>query len=218
MAYALVQAKVINGASGAFDSSVSAGNLVIVAMAEYVGHTASVTDSGGNTYAEDISAANATLSSSRATLYSSVIASGGTLTVTANSPGAYIRLVLMEFSGNASSSVLDGTGSASGDPSATPTTGSVTVSQADSLVVACFTHGSTTKTLDPGAGYTMAGENESDALQPIHAEYDLDADTSQTASGTIGASVFSSIVAASYKPAAGGGVGFKSRLSLMGAG
>ena len=218
MAYALVQAKAISGASGAFDSSVTAGNLVVVAMAEYSGHTASVTDSGGNTYAEDVSIVNVTLGGNRSTLYSSVVATGGTLTVTANSPGAYMRLVLMEFSGNASSSVLDGTGSASGDPSATPTTGSVTVSQADSLVVACFTHSSTTKTLDPGAGYTMAAEIESDAAQPIHAEYDLDADTSQTASGTIGASVFSTIVAASYKPAAGGGGGYTPRMALLGVG
>lgn len=128
MAFTLVQSKLAyNSATATFDNPVTPGNLVVVCVAEYAGHTTGLSDNKGNTYNEDARKTNAGTVPT-ASIYSTIVGTGGSsFQVTAASPGAYIGLVLAEYAGNIGSSVLHDSQGADFSGTTTPSVGPIDV-------------------------------------------------------------------------------------------
>ena len=200
MAFTLVQSKLAyNSATATFDNPVTAGNLVVVCVAEYAGHTTGLSDNKGNTYNQDISRTNA-ITIPTASIYSTIVGTGGSsFQITAASPGSYIGLVIAEYSGNAAAAVFHDGQYADFSGTTTPATPAVAVDQNDMLIVGCLTHNGAGGTLTPGSNYTTIEEQESAAAaQPISAIHDLGVSSDQVCDWTIYAGVVGTCVAASY--------------------
>jgi hypothetical protein len=119
-----------------FGSNVSAGNLIVVGVETYnTGITVGVTDSCGNTYTQAGSyATNGLIKSS---LWYARNITGGACTITVTpSASAYVSIQASEYSGADRVSPLDSVATGTGT-STTPSTSALTVTNADSLVVAC---------------------------------------------------------------------------------
>jgi hypothetical protein len=147
----------------AFGSAVSAGNLVIVAVAWEGNSAVSVSDSRGNVYAAATSAYDAVNGQSLAILYAANAAAGAT-TVTANFGGTakVKRLALHEYSGMASTSPLDVT--ATNIANGTTTSDNITSGSATTGVMLPVSDGSHTLTAQ---GRDAAGNIATSVAVPV---------------------------------------------------
>jgi|GEM_PF-5197620 len=139
----------------AYSAAVTAGDLLIVGYEINSAGTGTVTDSKGNTWQVAIGPSTDTNSQSVALVYAVAASSGSdTVTLTLNTAN-YSNLVIAEYSGTATVSVVDGTGGSASGSGTTASTGSFAVGNSNSLVAAMgmMAGGSTTV----GSGYTSRG-------------------------------------------------------------
>lgn len=127
----------------AFDSNVTAGNLILVGASTYNSDPNTVTDGLANSYTRDV-IENASLR--KTAIFSSPDITGGACTVTLNPVAStYLGVVISEFSGAATSSVLDD--SATGrDTSTDIDTGNIVASDAD-IIFGVLSHASNSITI-----------------------------------------------------------------------
>jgi hypothetical protein len=168
MAITIVQSATFlgNGASPnakAFSSNVTAGNWILVgsrSTSSVGAWSCSGTNCGAFT---EIGTGQGTPGGNGVRLFYALVSTTGTCTVTLTVAGSNFRGEMMEVSGLASSSPLDQTTKASGT-SATPSSGSVTTTQADELLFGVVgTDGG--NTFAAGSGYTLREANLDVALQ-----------------------------------------------------
>jgi hypothetical protein len=209
---ALVQSK-ITFTTGAdtlalsFDATPTVNNLIVVGVSAFNGvTTCTVSDNQGNTWAQAAERLSGD-SSTRASLHYAVAAtSSGTFTVTTNPSGASsdITIVIAEFSGMATSSVL-GNVNNNGGTSTTPSSGSATTTVASELVVGVVSHTGTDRTITEDGGWTLIREDEGGSSHmPISMIYQEPAAGSYNAGWTIGTgSVEWMAVIGCFKPGAG---------------
>lgn len=120
-------------ASGSVSST--AGNALIAVVCEYAPSTGTLTMSGGGSWTTDYSPSE--LNTMKVATGSCLSATGGAQTITATfSSGSGTTVFVLEFSGMAASSMFETNGTAASGTSTTPTTNSVTNTQADSVKVA----------------------------------------------------------------------------------
>lgn len=171
MALTIVQQKTFavlaDSVAPAFDSNVTAGNLLVALFSSFQGvGTPSVTgggtwafadahDDGGNNQVEGWAAPNAT---------------GGATTVTINLPGAGAAITgsILEISGAPTSSPVAQTNSAASPSTTSVSSGAITTTQAVTLLLAAMTHDGVSLSITPdtGAGWTEDYDQENnDTLQ-----------------------------------------------------
>lgn len=194
----------------AFAGSVTVGNLVVVGITQIYGgnpprNITSVQDSAGNSYSPRVSRHNGAGDCNN-DQYSSVITTGGTLTVTVTfAGGAADSAVTINEYAAAGAISFDSANSAEGTTSpATP--GAVNPAGSTSLYVA--TYGDTGGgTITPDAAFTQRQEIESTGTCPINT-HDLFSSGSQNPSTTLGAPIGNWVysITSFIEAAAGGGI------------
>ena len=176
MAIALVQSQVTSPSAQtgsitvAFPSNVTAGNLLTVSIAYWKPGAAPTISTPTDTLTHTYTAMGAQLTSVENGLRSYYVAncSGGANTVTiglsAYGAGSDITVVIAEWSGAATSSVLGNhTGSTGTAPSGnTFTAGAVTTTAADEMVYSAMAHAGVNGTIseDGGNGWSLVQKNE----------------------------------------------------------
>ena len=228
MAISLVQAPTVvqgNGVSSvslSFSSNTTAGNFVLVKAYAFKASTISFnTPTGGNTYALRGSPNNwtSTFRSICAVADAQNIAGGAeTVTQTTSTTGD-LALAIYEYSGLATAGAFDQV-AYNQATSATPTSGSITTTQADALLVGSITHDTTTTTITPNASWTQRQEIE-DATHCVMSDIDRVVGAIQTGlthQWTLGSSHDCSMAIASYKAAIVGGAATAPLRSLLGVG
>lgn len=205
----------------AYAQNVVAGNLLVAAvmMLPYT-RAGTLTDSQGNTWAAASSRATQSANPPNISvqIFYAIAGSSAACTVhavpdTSISSDTYAMHVL-EFSGYATTSVLDGSGTtASGGPSSPSS--SITTGQANSLIVAATSTNSGAATA--GANYTMESTDTFIGYQAV--EYDLDAGAagSITVNFTDGGAGGWALAAAAFKVATGGSPVSQDMTGLVGA-
>lgn len=213
MAYAVAQTKQGNGSGNSFalsfNSTPAVGSLIVVGVASYNGDLSAsiVTDNQGNTYTRR--AYNSTIYGVYVAIFSATAStSSGTFTVTANPDGtsADIALTLIAATGQATTP-FDQTNSGSTSSTAA-TSGDITPSEGNELLIGVMTHAGSDRTLTEEAGWTLAGEHEGGtSSQPISTTYKIQTTaTTEDADWTIGTGAVSWEAAiASFKASAGAG-------------
>lgn len=187
--------------------NITAGDLIPLWLTHYgSGFTASVTDGLGNSYSQAGSYAF-TGSQWGCSLFYTVATTGGACTIEIT-PGvsAYITAVAAEYSGQASSP-LDHTNNNTGSAAANFTAGSLTVSGAGELCIACFVSQSNPLgvPVNGAASMGLVGvESVSNAISMIALDGIAGATFTPTAN-LVGASQSFAGVCASFKPASSGG-------------
>jgi len=152
--YTLVQAASktgpgVNVVSVSFPKATTAGNLIIVSAGWSNGGTASVSDSKLNTYS---TAVGPPASGYASQIWYAANIVGGADTVTVSFNASYNDVVnIFEYSGLASSSPLDATGSNTGNSNSL-NTGNITTTQANELI---FATGFAVDQLTGGTNYTL---------------------------------------------------------------
>jgi hypothetical protein len=221
MAYALVQSKT-GFATGAdsyslsFDSTPTAGNLIVCGVGAYNGvTTCTASDNQGNTWAQAVQRLSGGTGERSSLHYAVATTSSGTFTVTVNPSGASsdITIVIAEFSGNASSSVLGNTNNGGGT-STSPSSGSVSTTESGELVVGNVSHAGSDRTITEGGGWTLIREDEGgSAHMPISMIYQIvPSASSVTATWTLGTGAVEWMaVAAAFKPSAAAATSFPFR-------
>lgn len=142
-------------ASLAFPQANAAGNWIAVSIrAGNAGQTFTVSDARGNTYRKALQL-NETVDTVSLAIYYAESVGGGpnTVTVSDSLPGGSLRFAILEFSGVAAASSLDGASTAQGNDVA-PTSGSITTTAGGDLVLGALTIASEA-TVTPGAGFTI---------------------------------------------------------------
>jgi hypothetical protein len=194
MALAVSQTRQGNGAGDSFSLSFSStptvGHLIVVCTSVYIGDSTSglsVSDNQGNTYTQR--RYDNSIYGVRLAIYTAVAStSSGTFTVTVNPAGssADITITLLDISGQASS-FLDQVNNTTGTGTAA-SSGDVTPTQNNELLVATMTHGGSDRTITEESGWTLAGELEGGTgNQPISSVYKLQTTaTTEDADWTIG--------------------------------
>jgi hypothetical protein len=154
----------ITGAGGTtnvtFSSSVSANDLIVVGITQATVNTAtvsSVTDTLSTSYAKAVRTAQTNNAMTEEIWYGVATAGGSSVKVTVAWSGASSgNIIIAEYTGNATSSVLDGaTGTASGSKSTSLNSGNITTTNASDLLFGLGDYNSTSTTLTAGSGYTM---------------------------------------------------------------
>lgn len=217
MAAAFVKVtKIENGASASASGSVSstAANALFALVNEYNPGAGTLTVSGGGTWTTDGS--TAALNLLKAAFASTPSATGGAQTITTTfSAGGGTTSFILEFSGMATSSILDAMMSAGNSgTTATPTSPALTNVQADAVFLAATVtdSGGTLTWSSTGTGWTLpAGGSEPDGTSQLTAAvgYKIVASAaSQTETWGIGGTTPGWCAGiASYKVAAAGGGG-----------
>lgn len=149
--------------SGSFSTLPAVGNTVVVLVSRSgsAGATISVSDNQGNSYTKAVESPNVSTCNTSSIWYANVGTSSGTFTVTATNSGSagssYISAVALEYSGLASSSLVDQTASNSGTGVGTLSSGSITTTNANDLLigVCCSDKSSNQTWTDPGAPWTQ---------------------------------------------------------------
>ena len=211
MAFSWVQGPVAHTATTStnavsFSGSVTVGNLVVVGITQIYGgnpprNITSVTDSGGNTYTSRVSRHNGAGDCNN-DQYSSVVTTGGTLTITVTFTGgaADSDVTINEYTAAGAIS-FDSSNSAEGTTSpASP--GAVVPAGSSSLYVA--TYGDTGGgAITPDATFTQRQEIETSSVCPINT-HDKFSSGSQNPSTTAGATIGNWVYSiTSYTEAAG---------------
>lgn len=223
MAYSLVQSKLATGVSTSvtMNSTPSVGNLMVVMITEYVSggstsdHIATPTDNKGNTYSFVDETWETVFNENHVAIFYTIISSSSA-TFTISFAGGTIAAY--EFSGGASSSILDAFNINNG--SSTNFNVSLTTTTANCLVVGCFVDYQNGQPYTAGAAYVLGlTELDSNSNERMGSEYDLDGGaagarnvdmTTTTNSGWAG-------VAAAFK-VAGSSTPVNRRLLLLGVG
>lgn len=207
MAYAYVQSSGTNTGNSSSARTrtitVTAGDLLVVAVTQYFAATHTVTDSQGNTYSSAGSqVTNGFDVNVRGQVFYAIAGSSGSVTITVTpSTSCVMSMAAHEYSGNASSSPLDSTANAGGS-STTPSSGSVTVSNAGSLLFGLLIPANAMSGETAGSGFTLrytASANEGIATE------DQVVSTNTAASFSVSSSINWSAIGVSFKPSTGGG-------------
>lgn len=184
--WAYVQNKIGNGGGGGpssvtqtFNSSVAVGDLVIVATSNYNNLTiSSVSDTGGSSSNTWIPVASASNTAAYTFLYYSIIAYGGTLSVTVQYSGSgYPALDIIEYSATPGTITVASSNTGTGAAFTTPAAGNVTFTANKALIVGV----QSASTTPPGAGtgFTIRGSIASSGNNlGTSAEDDLNATSS----------------------------------------
>lgn len=151
------------------------GNYIIVCTANGVGGgprtVTSVTDNIGNTYTAAGSGFTWGTTRRNEIWYAKNIANSPcTITVTMSGSTDF-SYTASEFSGLATSSVVDVSGGSSATNAFAQTV--LTTVNANDLVVGVMAHGNAAVGLTPGSGYTQLSESESATFMPIHSEFQV---------------------------------------------
>jgi hypothetical protein len=158
--------------SAAFGSQPAVDNyIIVVAWAGFTGNDPSpfvFSDNQGNTYAVAVTSPLTSSNNVRSAIgYAKIATSSGSFTVTVdpNTTTQFITAQAWEVSGLAASTPLDQTNTAAGT-STSPTSGSVTTTQADEILVAAFSDLGTGNSAitAPGAPWVDQFEEENGAL------------------------------------------------------
>lgn len=234
MAYAYKQSS-SSGATGGSTSAqttslsgVGAGNLLLAMVSGYGGTTSlsvTVTDNKGNSYSKALDHYDAGYNQYVA-VYSAANAAGGSVTLSVT-PGvsAQLSVALLEFSGGAASSPLDGTGQGSGSSTAADS-GAVAQAAAGNDLFAglCTTakvgNGLSESVAVSGTGWAKAtGVNDgagNNSAMPLSATYLASTDASaHHATWALSASDNWWALGASFKPAAAAASGYPPRGLLV---
>lgn len=188
-----------------FASNVTGGNTIIVCSVNsgsVVTAITSVTDSRGNTYvARGPGFVNG---HNTVEIWSTVNSGTGPCTVTVTyADNCEASITVSEFSGVASSSVVDVTGGVNG--SAGDATTSLITTNADDVLIGTMTHTSEQTTMTPGTNFTVLAEVEDVTHMPIHSCYRIVSSTgTYPVTIALGASVFWKLYAVALKAAAVG--------------
>lgn len=198
------------GRAIAYVNPTTSGNTLVVCAIAFVGSgsvtpTFTITDDQGNS-ANYVSAVNingqASSAGSRivAAIYVCPNCTGGashTVTVTP-SIACFVSFGISEFTAG-NPSPLDGSNGIIATANTAVTTNSIPVSQNNELIVAVMSTDGTTTTITPDAAYAEAFEIESATNSPIAIQYDLDADSAQAATWTLGVAKFNISAGAGFK-------------------
>jgi hypothetical protein len=187
------------GLSASFSSNVGTGNLIVVGVTiGGAGTSATVTDNLGNTYTQAVPFS--IVSSSTVAIFYAKNITGGACTVTAKPSSTQdVTLGICEYSGADTSAPLDTTAS-SGGTSTSPSSGSATPANANSLIVGALTTGGSAATITNGSGFTSRYQ-AAGTPQTLDVE-DKFASSSVAATWTLAASQSWAAVAAIFKPSA----------------
>lgn len=196
-------------------ASASVGDflVVIVGGANAPAATCTVTDSAGNTWANDVTAnSDARGLFFRSAQCTNAVTSGSSTFTATFSFGVFARhIAVFKVSGIATSSALDKTASAVGTAVGYDSGNTATLSQADELVVgACVSDSNSAETSTPGTGLTELFDNTNGSALNLAVNYKIvSATTAVKGDGTwtnSGGRNWTAAVA-TYKAAAGGGSG-----------
>lgn len=160
-----------------FDSAVTQGNLVLVAVSTYssrAGNIATVTDNKGNTYKKTV--ANPVDLSSKHQLsvwYAVNVIGGSSFTITAKPSDAssYLSIAAHEYTGVFASDPLDQIQIGTGTSANAVTNLILPLSQADELLFAAYLHEDVEdSTVKPGSGYTLRQSQVEGFYEPLVTE------------------------------------------------
>lgn len=217
MAASVVQSKLIRSSPGsapnaALDSSVTAGNALIVLVSYFSSGTdgaITVSDNRGNTWTTRVAAQTGN-GQSRIAICEALNVAGGATTITVTSSGTgdqYITADAVEVASLPAASAFDVSATNTG-ASTTPSTGTTAATaQADEIAFAVFGTESSGGMATPTDYTNLDLNNDNSVYQPISACYRI-----LTATGAQSASFTAGMVSwvggiATYKAAAGGGGG-----------
>lgn len=204
MAIAFVQSK-LDGITGtqphsvSFDASVGAGNLLVLGIYTDSSATITVSDNRGNTW--NLVYNTVVSGIGRIAFYYAQNVAAGSTTVTVTQTGAFTGLVVAEYSGIATTSSFDQTNSGSA-VSSSPSSGNVTTTQADELLVG-FATTEPGVTWTAGTNFTLRDANSSGQLQLE--DRIVSATGTYAATFTMSASQRWGCGIATFKASAGGG-------------
>jgi hypothetical protein len=191
--------------SGAFTTSTTSGNFLVVAIGNDSGLTGtitSITDSKGNTYAK---ANDIATSVSLSVWYAANITGGSSHTITVNfndSNTGNVSIVAQEFSGIMASGALDKTAAATGTSTSPSSGATATTTQANELVVASLVTAGTATTTTAGAGYSnLGGPTTITDARTAQASKIVAATGTQTATFTLAASRTWACIVTTFKVA-----------------
>lgn len=197
----------------AFPSNVTSGNVLVACGGNWNGNNMSgmaATDTLSTNYAEVIGSATTSGVAIKTWIAYGVATSSGANTITqtpAGGTGWYGSWGILELSGVDTTTPLDVDGGSSTGSGTTVSDG-ITTSAADTIVLACMSHGNSgtiSITADTGGGWTSAGEVENYSNAPYAWEYQIFGSAgAKTASFTLGNSVAWSIQTLSLKAASAG--------------
>jgi hypothetical protein len=158
-----------NKTSVSLNSSVTAGDFLVVAVSNYVGTVASISDNRGDTFqVAKQQPVNAATAVGQISIYYVLSAAGGATTITAQStqPSSVtsVSLEAVEYSGVSTTNPLDQTAGGSGVSSTINSGSTGTTTQGNELVVGAgtFTNNSS-YTINAGSGFTYRGGNTNGA-------------------------------------------------------
>lgn len=220
-----VKRAIVNGAADAslsFDTLPTVGNTIVVVAATYAGNLASgsVTDNQSHTYTQrgKIEADSGTDNGDLSQYHTTVVNSSGTFTVTINPDGSSVDMtwLIMEISGRAASPYDTAVTAQAATTSTTASTGNITPSEANCLLVAALSHTSTdTPLTETMSGCTLIDEIEGgSSYMPLSVIVKLQTTaTTEAATWTIGSSVEWICDVVSYKAAASGGTTYEQTAS-----
>jgi RHS repeat-associated protein len=169
-----------------FTSNNTAGNFIAVCVrAGHSGEVFTISDSNGNTYTQAVFLSE-TLDTpnghSLAIFYAKNIAAGANTVTVSDTISGTLRFAILEYSGVATSSVLDGTASAQGS-SISPNSGNATTTASGDLLLGAIS------TADPASFVAGSGYSTKESV-PVEPGTKLIAeDWIQTTAGTTSASV-----------------------------
>ena len=206
MAIAFVQsrstrASAVTTLSLAYNSAVTAGNLLVCCATGFKASTFTInTPSDDNTNTWTRNRLSAYANSLRLSVSSAPNANSGITTVTVTTDvTADLALIILEYSGAATSGPFDVGNDASGS-STTVDSGNINTS-GDDVVVGCMSHSGATAVIDPGVTYTQREENEDAAGQVYNVEDKIVTSGTYSANWTLaGARNYNAIVG-SYRVA-----------------
>lgn len=185
----------------AFSSNVTAAGLIVIGVVTFnTGITLTITDSLGNTYAQAGTYLLNGAGTYRLSIWYAKNIAGGACTVTVTpSATAFITWGQSEYSGAHLTAPLDSTNSGTGTGTV-PTTGSITVSEANEMIFAVINAGGP-KTKD--AAYAERYNVLAGANNGILTEDHIGVSASEAATATINSGAWEAI-GASFKPASTG--------------
>lgn len=198
--------------------NVVSGNLLVACSMHQQGATLTgITDGGSNAFTSTGTVGtNASAGRSVDIWYKANATANAAATFTASfSPNSqYPTIIVMQFSGVATSSLLDQTASGFADVNSTVTSSSFTPAQANEVAIACAGENTAELSWTPNSGYTGVT-----ASAGTFAQYKITlATSSQTVSAVNGNGQYKAITVGTFKEAAGGGGGSTPRLTLLGVG
>lgn len=188
-----------------FNSSVSTGNTIIVAVTQYNKTLSSVSDNQGNTYTAVNTALHANPVEDYVELYYAPNVTGGTVTVTVTFAGQTSNNVAVyEYTGLDQTSPLDKKAANTGN-SSSPNGGTLTTTIDGELyfAVGVDNNGNNT-TINPGSGYTLENnQNDSTQNERFYTEDKILNHGSYSTNFSIATGSKWAVIGASFKPISG---------------